>query len=92
MSHDLICDIWINGEGPHRASGTCCRTLLESIGQDPVYFREKNNIITHWEWLISHDGLKNTEIPPEKPKKARISAKRLDKLQGKWAQYTANDQ
>lgn len=84
--------ISVNHGEPVLASGSCTRTMMESVGLDPTTFRESGNIITHWEWIRCHDGLKNTEIPPEKPKKARISAKRLDKLQGKWAQYTANDQ
>lgn len=80
--------ISVNGGEPLHARGSCCRTMMESVNLDPVYFRENGNIITRWEWIRCHDGLKNVQIPPEKPKKARISSKRLGKLEQKWQNWS----
>lgn len=84
----LEMDLWINGDGPKRASGTCHRTMLESIGEDPVCFREQNKLITHFVWIRCHDGLKHVQIPPEKPKGKKLGSKTVSKLEKRIAAWT----
>jgi hypothetical protein len=62
--------------------------MMESVGLDPVYFRENGGLITSFVWVKTHDGHRSTPEPEEPKKKARISTKRLSKLEQRWANYT----
>lgn len=82
-------DLWINGEGPKRAHGTCHRTMLESIGEDPVTFREQGRLITQFKWLVSHDGPKPDHQPEEKPRGKKLGSKTIDKLEKRMAAWNS---
>lgn len=75
--------IGVDNEEPRLATGSCSRTLLESLGYDPTYFREQGHLITSWVWKRTHDGYKG-EPQPEPPKKRQPSAKAQDALARKW--------
>lgn len=85
----LIALIAINDGEPQLAVGSCCRTMMESIGENPVTFREEGKIVTSWVWQKTHDGYRTPPEPEEPKRKARISAKRLSKLEQRWANYTS---
>lgn len=78
--------ISVDNEEPRLAKGSCSRTLLESIGYDPVYFRERGHLITRWQWVKSHDGYKGEAMPipsKERKKSPKISVA-LDRKMAAW--------
>jgi len=84
----LAAMISINGGEPIYTQGSCCRTMMQNAGLDPVWFRENGNLITSWQWLVGHDGPKTEHQTEEPKKKLRISEKRLTKLDQKWANWS----
>lgn len=60
---------------------------MESVGLDPVYFRENGNLITNWEWVRCHDGPKQVQMPIEKPKGKKLGSKTINKLERKLEAY-----
>lgn len=80
--------ISVNDGEPILATGSCCRTMMESAGFNPVTFRESGSLVTRWEWVRCHDGIKNVQMPPEKPKGKRIGAKTQTKLEQRFAAWS----
>jgi hypothetical protein len=80
--------ISVNNGEPLHAVGSCTRTMMESVGLDPVNFRENGGIITNFTWIKTHDGYRNPPEPEEPKKKPRISSKRLGKLEQKWQNWS----
>lgn len=80
--------IGVDNEEPRLAVGSCSRTLLESLGYDPTFFREQGHLVTSWRWQKTHDGYRS-DSPIEEPKKAkRLGSKTAQKLDARWAAWS----
>lgn len=81
----LIADLWINGQGPYRATGTDDRSMIQSIGFNPSTFRADGNLITKTEWIqyTGHNEQNATQKPSEPQKGPRISPKEQKRLERK---------
>lgn len=81
----MVWDLWINHEGPFEAVGSDTRSLLLSIGQDPMCFKETGNLITNAVCKKNKDGWIVRQS--EAPKPRGLSSKSEEALAKKWDKW-----
>ena len=87
----MVADFWLSdGTGPHRAVGTCCYTMMKSIG----YLNRPDVKITEVKWLrtANMDLLKNEQEGPPKAseptRRVRLSQKEQKRLERRIDAWT----